>query len=293
MIRLINHKLTIACSNSGVNTSDAWILAAMKRAQIVVLGIAVTAGIGAMFLMRGGNEPPPPREVVTVSEPSAPAMEVLVAAADLPMGRRLNRADLRWQPWPADSVPVGLMTRSAASESLDQIAGSLARSQILAGEPIRRERLIQSENGGFMSAILPAGKRAVAISIDTRGSSTAGGFILPNDRVDVLRTFRTDDAGGQGDQQATEILLRNIRVLAIGRNVQTDDQGNSSAEGETATLELTPSQAEIVTLAQRTGHVSLALRSLADAELGEDELDEGGRGLTVVRFGIPRQTTTP
>ncbi len=262
----------------------------MKRAQIVVLGIAVTAGIGAMFLMRGGDEPPPPREVVTVSEPSAPTTEVLVAAADLPMGRRLNRADLRWQDWPADSIPVGVITRSGGPDALDDIAGSLARSQILSGEPIRRERLIQSENGGFMSAILPAGKRAVAISIDTRGSSTAGGFILPNDRVDVLRTFRTDDAG---DQQATEILLRNIRVLAIGKNVQTDDEGNPIAEGETATLELTPSQAEVVTLAQRTGHVSLALRSLADAELGEDELDGNSRGLTVVRFGVSRQTTNP
>ncbi len=262
----------------------------MKRAQIVVLGIAVTAGIGAMFLMRGGNEPPPPREVVTVSEPSISTTEVLVAAADLPMGRRLNRADLRWQAWPADSVPVGMITRSGGPDALDEIAGSLARSQILAGEPIRRERLIHSENGGFMSAILPAGKRALAISIDTRGSATAGGFILPNDRVDVLRTFRTDDGG---DQQTTEIILRNIRVLAIGRNVQNDSQGNPSADGETATLELTPAQAELVTLAQRTGHVSLALRSLADAELAEDELDDERRGLTIVRFGVPRQTTTP
>ena len=265
----------------------------MKRAQIVVLGIAVTAGIGAMFLMRGGNEPPPPREVITVSEPSLPTTDVLVAAADLPMGRRLNRADLRWQPWPASSVPAGMITRSGNPDALDDIAGSLARSQILSGEPIRRERLIQSETGGFMSAILPPGKRALAISIDTRGSSTAGGFILPNDRVDVLRTFRTDDAGGQGEQQTTEILLRNIRVLAIGKTVQTDSHGNPSADGETATLELTPSQAELVTLAQRTGHVSLALRSLADADIAEDELEEDRRGLTVVRFGIPRQTTTP
>ncbi len=268
----------------------------MKRAQIIVLGIAVTAGIGALMLMRGDRQPAPPPEpqVVTAPAPTVQTTQVLVASADLPMGRTISEADLRWQEWPADAVPAGLVTRTEGTRIDDDIAGSIARSQILAGEPIRRERLIRADGGGFMSAILPTGKRAVAISIDTRGSSTAGGFILPNDRVDVLRTHRHEDGAGQGDGHVTEILLRNIRVLAIGKNVQTDAQGNSYVDGETATLELSPSQAEIVTLAQRTGHVSLALRSLADAELGEDEeMDHDRRGLTVVRFGVPRQNATP
>ena len=267
----------------------------MKRAQIIVLGIAVTAGIGALMLMRGDRNPPPPEpQIITREAPRAPTTQVLVAAVDLPMGRTISEPDLRWQDWPANAVPAGLLTRTDGTRIADDIAGSIARSQILAGEPIRRERLIRSDGGGFMSAILPAGKRAVAISIDTRGSSTAGGFILPNDRVDVLRTHRNDDGAGQGESHITEILLRNIRVLAIGKNVQTDAQGNSYVDGETATLELTPAQAETITLAQRTGHVSLALRSLADAELGEDEeMDHDRRGLTVVRFGISRQTATP
>jgi pilus assembly protein CpaB len=269
----------------------------MKRAQIAVLGIAVTAGIGAMLLTRGDREPPQQPQVVYAPAPSMPTTEVLVAAVDLPMGQTLREADLRWQAWPADAVPPGLLTRGEGGQVVTEISGSIARVQILNGEPIRRERLIKGDGGGFMSAILPQGKRAVAITIDTRGSSTAGGFVLPNDRVDVLRTFRDDEASRQqgSDVHTTETILRNVRVLAIGKNVQVDAQGNSYVDGENATLELTPAQAETVTLAQRVGHVSLALRSLADAAAtAEDEvIDRQGGGLTIVRFGQARQTPKP
>jgi len=268
----------------------------MKRAQIAVLGIAVSAGIGAMFLMRGDRQPAPQPEIVIAPAPSIPTTDVLVAAVDLPMGQTLQESDLRWQPWPADAVPTGLISRSEGSQILGDVTGSIARAQILSGEPIRRERLIKGDGGGFMSAILPQGKRAVAITIDTRGSSSAGGFVLPNDRVDVLQTNRDEDASRAQatDVFTTETILTNIRVLAIGKNVQVDAQGNSFVEGENATLELTPAQAEIVTLAQRVGSVSLALRSLADAAIGEDEeIERGANGLTVVRYGVARQTPKP
>ncbi|TVR08042.1 MAG: Flp pilus assembly protein CpaB [Salinarimonadaceae bacterium] len=267
----------------------------MKRAQIVVLGIAVAAGVGAMYLASGSPPPPPPEQpqATVAPAPTIRTTEVLVASVDVPMGRTLSERELRWQEWPADSVPAGLITRRDRPQALGETAGSIARAQILAGEPVRRERLIRSDGGGFMSAILPAGKRAVAISIDTRGASSAGGFILPNDRVDVLRTYRDESSGSQqgSEVQVTETILKNVRVLAIGKNVQTDSQGNSFVDGETATLELTPAQAETVTLAQRVGHVSLALRSLADAETSEDEKRSSNRaGLTVVRYGVSRQT---
>jgi len=268
----------------------------MKRAQIAVLGIAVSAGIGAMFLMRGEREPAPQAEVVMAPAPSMPTTDVLVAAVDLPMGQTLKEGDLRWQSWPADAVPRGLISRAEGTQVLGEVTGSIARAQILSGEPIRRERLIKGDGGGFMSAILPQGKRAVAITIDTRGSSSAGGFVLPNDRVDILRTNRDEDASRaqSTDVFTTETILTNIRVLAIGKNVQTDAQGNSFVDGENATLELTPAQAEIITLAQRVGSVSLALRSLADAAIGEDEeVERAVNGLTVVRYGVARQTPKP
>lgn len=260
----------------------------MKRAQLIVLGIAVAAGLGAFLMSRGSPPPPAAPEPITVVAP-APRMEttpVLVAAVDVPLGQTLREDDLRWQDWPAGGVPPGLITDS---EGMETAAGAITRVALLAGEPIRPERLIRGGTG-FMAAILPQGMRALAISIDTRGASSAGGFVLPNDRVDVIRTFRED-----GDSHSAETILRNVRVLAIGKNVQTDERGNAYVDGETATLEVTPAQAEMLTLAQRTGQLALVLRSLADASPSEEEeAEERDRGgLTIVRFGVARQTPMP
>jgi pilus assembly protein CpaB len=205
------------------------------------------------------------------------------------MGQGVRATDLRWQPWPADTVPAGYIIRSQNPGALEQTAGSIARSNFLNGEPIRREKLIKADGGGFMSAILPSGMRAVAISIDTRGATSAGGFILPNDHVDVLRTSRDDDSSrsGGGDVHLTETILSNIRVLAIGQNIQ-ERNGDKVVTGETATLELTPNQAEAVTLAQKVGQLSLALRSLADGQRGEEIREDREAGLTIVRYGVPK-----
>lgn len=253
----------------------------MKPARLAVLGIAILSG-GAAALMMGRSAPPPPPQAPVVQ--AAATSEVLVAAGDLPLGHTLRAGDLRWQPWPAEAVPPGLIKRADAPGAADEIAGSMARAAILAGEPIRRERLIKASGSGFMAAILPSGMRAVAISIDTRGSTSAGGFVLPNDRVDVLRT-----AGG--DNQLTETILSNIRVLAIGQNIQ-ERNGEKVVTGETATLELTPGQAEAVILAQKTGQLSLALRSLADSQQ-VDLREEREGGLTIVRYGVPQQAAKP
>ncbi|GGK32836.1 Flp pilus assembly protein CpaB [Salinarimonas ramus] len=265
----------------------------MKRAQLAVLGLALAAGAGAMLLMSG--DPPPPPEVQIVTAPAAiETTAVLVAAAPIPMGQTLAESDLRWQDWPADAVPQGMITRA---DGMEIATGAIARQGMLSGEPIRRERLIRSEDGGFMSAILPAGMRAVSISIDSRGSSSAGGFILPEDRVDIIRTFRDESAAAQGagDVMVSETILRNVRVLAIGKNVQVDDEGNSFVDGEHATLELSPRQAEAITLAQRTGQLSLALRSLADAAPAtlEEEPEEQLGSLNIVRFGVSVPTPVP
>src|SRR3954462_8938948 len=137
-----------------------------------------------------------------------------------------------------------------------------------------------------MSAILPSGMRAVAISIDNRGATSAGGFILPNDRVDVIRTSRIGDDSNAA--VTSETILTNIRVLAIGQNVQ-EHNGEKVVTGETATLELMPAQAEVVTLAQKTGQLSLALRSLADAHQDTPREERADQALTVVRYGVPKQ----
>jgi pilus assembly protein CpaB len=206
------------------------------------------------------------------------------------MGQGLKAADLRWQPWPADAAPGGAITKTDAPNGLEEATGSVVRSGFLSGEPIRREKLIKTDGSGFMSAVLPSGMRAVAISIDNKGASSAGGFILPNDRVDVIRTYRDDEASRSGgvDIHSSETILSNIRVLAIGQTVQ-ERNGEKVVTGETATLELAPAQAETVTLAQKVGQLSLALRSLQDAAATDaPRREESDGSLTIVRYGVSK-----
>jgi pilus assembly protein CpaB len=266
----------------------------MKRAQLIVLGIALTAGLAAMFLAGGSSETPQPTSSPVAAIAPTKMTDVLIAAVDIPMGSTVGLNDLRWQAWPADAAPPFLIKRADTPNATTELAGSIARIGFVSGEPMRKEKLIRADGSGFMSAILPAGMRAVAITIDTRGSNSAGGFILPNDRVDILRTYRDDESTrSQGsDVYISETILRNIRVLAIGQNVQEKD-GQKVVVGETATLELDPRQAETVTLAQRVGQLSLALRSIADAnkQATDDTSKPKDNGLTVVRFGISKQST--
>lgn len=259
----------------------------MKVAQFAVLGIALAAGGAAALMMRGAPTPPP--TPIVAAPPPAPRVDVLVAASDLPMGQALKATDLRWQAWPVETDAANLIMKSDASAGvIEELTGSIVRNAFFNGEPIRRDKLIKGP-GGFMSAILPAGMRAVAISIDNRGSTSAGGFILPNDRVDVIRT---SDSGGAGAPVVSEIVLSNIRVLAIGQNVQ-ERNGEKVVTGETATLELTPGQSEMIVLAQKIGQLSLALRSMADVnETGTPARETQPTALQVIRYGVQQQANT-
>jgi pilus assembly protein CpaB len=270
----------------------------MKPARLAVLGIALLAGSGAAYLMGGSPPPPPPPpEKAVQAPPPPPTTEVLVAAADEPMGQVLQAADLRWQTWPESALSPGFVSRKDNPKALETTVGATVRSPFLAGEPIRAQKLVRPESG-FMAAILPAGMRAVAIVTDSRGTNSAGGFILPNDRVDVIRTYRDEVASKNAgtDVQLSETILRDIRVLAVGQLIQ-EKNGTNVVTGETATLALSPAQAETVTLAQKVGSLSLSLRSLADAgqpadpEAPAPEETSAKQGLTIVRFGVSRQQT--
>ncbi len=261
----------------------------MKLARIAVLGIALAAGTGAALMLRGGTQPA--RAPVTSAAPTAPALEVLVASADLPLGHGVKPENLRWQAWPADIPSTGLIKKSEEPAVVEELTGAIVRSPFLPGEPIRRERLIKADSG-FMSAILPSGMRALAIAIDNRGTTNAGGFILPNDRVDLIQTSQVSQDGAAAITKS-EIILTNVRVLAIGQNVQ-ERNGEKVVTGETATLELTPAQAEQVVLAQKVGQLSLALRSLADVnETGTPKREERNTTLQIIRFGVQQQAHQP
>ena len=152
-----------------------------------------------------------------------------------------------------------MIAKSSGPHVMEDVEGSLTREAFLRGEPMRRDKLVKGGNSGFMSAILPSGMRAVAIKIDNAGDSSAGGFILPNDRVDVISIFHDDEATKERGVAVigARTILANVRVLAIGQNVQ-EENGKKVVVGANATLELDPAQAELIILAQQAGQLQPA-----------------------------------
>ena len=252
----------------------------MKTARIVVLGIALSAGAVAAYLASGSEKAVAPEPTVQL-----PTVDVLVAKADIGLGQSVGPDDVQWQTWPAATASNNFIRRTERPDATTQIAGSIARSPFIAGEPIREPKLVKTNGSGFMAAVLPGGMRAVSTEISPE--TGAGGFILPNDRVDVILSRR--EKSGDHDIVTSEIILGNIRVLAIDQAPREKD-GQNSVVGKTATLELKPGQAEILARARQTGTISLALRSLVDANAPSAPRNEaiGRRDC----YGVPRQRRT-
>ena len=234
----------------------------MKSTRLVVLGVALAAAGGAGYLAM--NMKPQQQVVQMEAAPVAPQIEldqVLVAGEEIPIGGVLD-SQIRRQEWPKAAITEGFITQSAKPTAIEDLKGSVARVVIMPGEPIRDAKLVGKDQS-LMSSILPSGKRAIAVEITA--DTSAGGFILPNDYVDVIMTRRAANATG-GESFVTETILSNIRILAIDQTIREDEEGRKVKVGQTATLELTPSQSEIVTVAQQMAdRLALALRSTADA----------------------------
>jgi pilus assembly protein CpaB len=254
----------------------------MNTARIVVLTIAVGAGGVAAYLASGSDPKAPAEPTVQLQ-----TVDVLVAKNDIGLGQSVTAEDVQWQTWPAATSSNNFMRRSDRPEAIQDVIGSIARAPFIAGEPIREPKLVKPNGSGFMAAILPTGMRAVSTEISPE--TGAGGFILPNDRVDVILSKRekNPDKGGP-DLVHAEIILSNIRVLAIDQAPKEKD-GQNSVVGKTATLELKSDQAEILARARQSGTLSLALRSIADVNAPEKPVDvvKRGEGVNVVRYGIP------
>jgi pilus assembly protein CpaB len=267
----------------------------MNRVQVIVVGAAVVAFGAAYVLFNSAPAPSPAAHAVAA--PRLDTDDVLVAAQDVPMGTQLGDGSLMWQPWPKAAISEYMIAKSSGPQVMEDVKGSLTREAFLRGEPMRRDKLVKGGASGFMSAILPAGKRAVAIKIDSGGDSNAGGFILPSDRVDVISVFHDDEATkARGvSVMSARTILANVRVLAIGQNIQ-EENGKKVVVGANATLELDPAQAELIILAQQAGNsnLHLVLRSLADSAGPAETLGDANGGsdnLTIVRYGAPQTAT--
>jgi pilus assembly protein CpaB len=262
----------------------------------LILGIAVTAAIGAAVIASTFYKPAAP---ITVQPTGVESIQVLVAKRDIRLGDRVSANDLRWQAWPKEAAANGYILKTRRPNAIADFDKSIARMPALSGEPISEGKFIRCTDepgkkaqceGGAMAAILPAGMRAISAKITE--DSAAGRFILPNDMVDVILTRRMRARGAGNEEAVSDTLFQNVRILAIGQNIETKD-GKKVVEGNTATLELTPEQAEQLALAKTLGELSLSLRSLADLRnngagpIGKDKLSsKRGGGIKVLRYGV-------
>jgi pilus assembly protein CpaB len=234
----------------------------MKLFRVLVLAVALVAGGIAAYLalnMRPGGTPAP---TVVELAPQIQSQDVLVASSDINQGAKLTADNIRWQRWPDDAMNASYIQKQTMPDAIEKLQNSVVRSQFVAGEPIREVKLARPESG-FLSAILPTGMRAVAVRVSAQ--NTAGGFILPNDRVDVIQTIGQQAATDAPAENVSRTILTNVKVLAIDQQV-AEQNGEAVVVGKTATLELDPAQVELITASEASGTLSLALRSMADAD---------------------------
>jgi pilus assembly protein CpaB len=260
----------------------------MNLTRIAILSVAAIAAIAAALLVRGmlgGGTPQ-----VQASAPPPPAtIDVLVAAKDIIPGHALDPASVRWEPWPKTTSAQGLITKDAQPDLTKAIEGAVARAPLLAGQPITQGAIVHAGDTGFLAATLTPGMRAVAVTVNA--DSDAGGFVLPNDHVDVILTV--DVSGGSTVKRfQSAILLHDVRVLAVDQTTKMDKDKEYQVV-KTATLELTPAQAAIIEQSKAMGKLALALRPLGETQ-DTPVTDTVARKVTagsvsVIRYGVARR----
>ena len=239
--------------------------------RIMVAAIALIAGGGAGWLALHATWQQAPEQTTMVIE--APKVEVLTPRVDLLRGAKLEKEHLAWTLWPAEEVNPGMILKEEQPDAPQAFAGRVLRSNLYSGEPIRAPHLAETA-AGFLSLALQPGMRAVGVQISDE--KIAGGFVMPNDKVDVLHTVVRDLDGDGLATGATRTILTNVRVLAIGQTTFDRDALVAKSEGveatsdgatmtgSTATLEVSSEQGEVLLAAAASGQLSLALRAADD-----------------------------
>lgn len=266
----------------------------MRPVTTILIAVSLLAAGGATFVGKRLIEKRAADAVERQAE-LARDVEVLVAARDVAQGRMLKNEDLRWDRWPLATVEAtGVVRRNGTKAPLDHLSGQALRRNIVAGEPITEAAVFTPGKGGLMPGLISPGMKAVGIVVNA--ASTASGFVLPGDVVDVILTVDIAKAGGQlpgGGRIVAETILGGVRVLAVdqefggeGASKSTTKKSRKKQEeappgeepkdvamvGKTVAIEVTDEQAQRVLAAQTAGKLSLALRSLAD---GTEDMPRG------------------
>jgi pilus assembly protein CpaB len=236
----------------------------MNAARVIVLVIALAAGgLAALLASRSGSPEPPP---APTEKAQIETTDVLVAKDDIGIGQNITAQNTAWQTWPAANISSQFIQKKDRPSAIADLSGAIVRIAFAAGEPIREAKIIKAGSSGYIAA-------------------GAGGFILPNDHVDVILT-RIEKLSNE-EYVTAETILANVRVLAIDQTVE-EKGGQRVIVGKIATLALSPRQTETLALARRMGSLSLALRGLRDAaepNATDDNLVTNRQSISIVRFG--------
>ena len=273
----------------------------MSPVRLIILIGAAVAAIAAAFLVRNLAQAPDPT-IKTVTEQQTvlelrevSQTKVLVTRRDLDVGDLITVDDMEWADWPEKNIVEGYRTEADFPTAIADLAGSIVRVPMYDREPILPRKLVLKGETGMMAALLAPGMRAMSVEISTESAS--GGFILPNDRVDVILTHEvaTLSQDAMVDKPTTTTILQNVRILAIDQVFLQDEEDGASQIGNTATLEVSGKEAELIALAQRMGTLSLSLRPWSDVGEAYDraariDLLEGdgfgkAGGVTIFRNG--------
>lgn len=270
----------------------------MSPVRLIFLIGAAIAAIAAAFLVRNlvDATPSQPVQSTVVETVEVSETKVLVAARDLMIGDVVTVDDLEWADWPEDNVVEGYLTEESSPEAIEEWAGTVVRIPMFELEPILTKKLVAKGDTGTMAALVKPGMRAISVEISTESAS--GGFILPNDYVDVIMTYQMTFVGPDGapaEQTTSETILQNVRVLAIDQIHTKDSETEGPYQvGNTATLEVNNKEAELIALAERKGRLTLSLRPWSDVgdtferDARVDLLETGGSsngGIKIYRSG--------
>ena len=183
---------------------------------------------------------------------SARALQIVVAARDLPVGQFITESDVTVINWPSNALPTGYV----ADKSIAIGRGLI--NEVRMNAPILDGYLAERGSGAGLPIIFPEGMRAVSVRVDEVVG--VAGFVTPRTRIDVLLTFKPPQGG---DQTYTQTILQNLLVLAAGQVVQKNEKGEPMTVS-VVTLMVTPQQGEKLVLASSQGRIQLALRNMVD-----------------------------
>ena len=240
--------------------------------RIILIVVAVLISAGTFLLIQRWVHGSAGRQAASTARgPVVPVIHVLVARTALSQGSVLTADSVRWQTWPADDSPGAYLVEG--KWRLQDVVGAVPRANLSAGEPLTAEGLARPGERGAMAATLTPGYRAITVNVTP--STGMAGFVVPGDRVDLILTVTVAPRDKQQgiSHHASTTVLRDVRVLGLDQTLSEDpkvaDKKGEKKESfppKTATLEVTPKQAEVVAVSADLGILSMSLRSLGRAD---------------------------